>query len=503
MMLHRSTVQYNSILSLVVGTFLIMLLTASLWASKYTLTQLLMYKTEQLNLFYDQHMHDAHGQMTALKEQLALVEEEQCNSELIELLRQQMYDRDEYYVPMVYIKNQALFCSALGAMPTPENIVKMSTNVAGLGLYTIKYPDGNVKVFVGIDDNDVQVFRRLLLGSRFKTLLKNSWFLSGAVIKVGEHTWFTVGATHERGQMVHVDSDETPLAFTLSSSQQIKNHLWLFYFVLMLAMSSFVAWLIFQARGALTTRYWQHKFTKALNNEEFKLEFQPVFNTRTSEVAGAETFLRWQHKGHQVPTVDFIDKLEHSPAMVAVTLWVIESALRELKSLLVSGKLRWCSINISAQDIESGSVLSMLDKWQQQGYPLASINFELTERLPISDWPQAQEFVAACQHYGCGVKLDDVGTGYGSHLYLQQLPFNAFKIDRAFVSLLGLAESKLSLVTTYVDIAKEMQADVIAEGVETQEQAEILQELGIYLHQGWYYARSMDADELRRFILTR
>ncbi|WP_168195200.1 EAL domain-containing protein [Shewanella sp. SNU WT4] len=467
------------------------------------MTQLLLNKAEQLDLFYEQYMQKAYIQIKTLADELTTVNTEYCSSELVDFLKEKVFERDEYYIPVVYIKSRQQYCSALGVVSKPENVSEVASYVKGVTLYQLKDLHNRTTLYVGVDGKGISVLRRLTLSSRFRSLLDSSWHLSSTVVSVGYNRWFSLGQTRDVGQTVNVDNDTTPLSFTLSSSRLVQNYLWLFYFILLLGISSFLAWVGFQTRDKFISAYWQYRFSKALKNEEFKLEYQPVIDSRTSEVVGVEAFLRWHHHGREIPTIEFIHHLEKSPTMIPVTLWVLERMFIELKSLLVSRQLPWCSINISVKDIESGLVLNLLEKWHHQDYPLESIAFELTERLPITDWPQTQAFVAACQFYGCKVKLDDVGTGYGSHLYLQKLPLNTIKIDQAFVRLLGTADSKESLVATYVDIARDMNAGVIAEGVETAEQVRILQSLGIYVHQGWYYARSMSADELRSFILTR
>ncbi|MGL4474925.1 MAG: EAL domain-containing protein [Shewanella sp.] len=467
------------------------------------MTQLLLNKAEQLDLFYQQYMQTAYIQVKTLADELAIVDTEYCSSELVDFLKLKMFERDEYYIPVVYIKSRQQYCSALGVVSKPENVSEVASYVKGVSLYQLKDLHNRSTLYVGVDGKGISVLRRLTLSSRFRSLLDSSWHLSSTVVSVGYNSWFSLGQTRDVGQTVNVDNDNTPLSYSLSSSKLVSNGLWLFYFILLLGISSLFAWVGFQTRDKFISTYWQYRFSKALKYEEFKLEYQPVIDSRTSEIMGVEAFLRWHHHGREIPTIEFIHHLEKSPAMVQVTLWVLGCVLIELKSLLVSGQLPWCSVNISVKDIESGLVLNLLEKWHHQDYPLESIAFELTERLPITDWPQTQAFVAACQFYGCKVKLDDVGTGYGSHLYLQKLSLNTIKIDQAFVRLLGTADSKESLVATYVDIARDMNAGVIAEGVETEEQVRILQSLGIYVHQGWYYARSMSADELKSFILTR
>ena len=187
--------------------------------------------------------------------------------------------------------------------------------------------------------------------------------------------------------------------------------------------------------------------------------------------------------------------------MPQLTKWMIRTALSELKSLLRSNQIARCSINVSANQIEQQGLLPYLQLLASKGYPVDQLCFELTERQPIQCWQDVREFIAGCKQLGCCIKLDDVGVGYGGGLLIQQLAFDGLKINKAFTKLVLSEHSQPFLLRSYINIAKEMNISLIAEGVETQEQAEYLKELGIHLHQGWLYSKALPATELRQYLL--
>ncbi|MBV7317556.1 EAL domain-containing protein [Shewanella sp. NIFS-20-20] len=493
--------QQSLLISCAFGLLLVCMLTLSLWMSKYTLTWLLTAKGERLESFHNEQLQQANTQMNGVAKMLAQETSLRCDAALIALLQQQIFEHNEPYVPIVFLNAEQQFCSGLGVMPAPKSHQEMASNITGLGLFKLKDSKDRVTVYAGVNRDGFRVFRRLYLRTEVDTWLKRIWYLSGLVVKVNGYPWFSLDNSDDIGVMVTNKAQSSSLTFELNASQAAKNNLWFMYFVLLVGVGGILGWLAFHARGYVISKYWYRRFTHGLKNEAFYLEYQPVINSLTDEVVGAEAFIRWRVNGQLLPTLAYIGQLEQNPAMGLVTQWVIENAFTELKSLLVAEQLGWLSINISAQDIDSGVVISLLEKWQKQDFPLNKVFFELTERQPIADWSKARAFIDACHHYGCGVKLDDAGAGFGGHLYLQKLTFDTIKIDGVFVGLLGTPASKLSLLTTYVEIAKEIGANVIAEGVETAEQARLLQQLGIDWHQGWLYAKAMDASDFRRFML--
>jgi diguanylate cyclase (GGDEF)-like protein/PAS domain S-box-containing protein len=238
---------------------------------------------------------------------------------------------------------------------------------------------------------------------------------------------------------------------------------------------------------------------EALGRNEFRLHYQPVFSAADGSVQAIEALLRWQHPGRGlVGPAEFVPLAEESGLIVPIGTWVIEQALRDLaRSGARTGAPLGVAVNLSARQLHQGDLAyRVLAAAARAGLDPARLTVEITESVLVDDPESTAAVLDRLRAMGVRVSVDDFGTGYSSLTYLRRLPVDVLKIDRSFVAGLGRGGQDVAIVAAVVDMAKALGLEVVAEGVETAEQLEVLTSLGCDLVQGFHLARPLPLDEL-------
>jgi diguanylate cyclase len=246
---------------------------------------------------------------------------------------------------------------------------------------------------------------------------------------------------------------------------------------------------------------------KALTQNEFKLYYQPKITSADGSLGGAEALVRWQHPelGLLMPN-DFISVAEDSGMIVALGVWILREACRQFHHWQVhighGNALPNVSINLSAMQIRNHNFLDEV-KRALVDYQLETkhIELEITESALIKDSGLASELLFALSKMGIKIALDDFGTGYSSIQHLKAFPIDVLKIDKEFVSAIGRDESHEKLLAAVIRFAQTLDLTVVAEGIETIEQAEFCKDKGCDLLQGYYYSRPIPADQFEAKFL--
>lgn len=241
----------------------------------------------------------------------------------------------------------------------------------------------------------------------------------------------------------------------------------------------------------------------AIERDELFLLYQPKIKMDTQEVVGVEALLRWNHseKGLVSPA-DFIPIAEETQMIVPVGEWVLRESFRQLKK--ISDILKFplkMAINISAYQLVEQNFIESIQKLIAETHvPPGQIELELTETAVMDDLEQVRALLLKLNDIGFVVSIDDFGTGYSMLSYLKQLPVQSLKIDTEFVRDLGENSGSAMIVKAIIDLAKNFELEVIAEGVETQAQADFLVEQGCSLAQGYLYSPPLSPEDLIAFI---
>ena len=239
---------------------------------------------------------------------------------------------------------------------------------------------------------------------------------------------------------------------------------------------------------------------KALALEQFTLHYQPQFNLKTGEITGLETLIRWIHPelGTVAPS-RFIPIAEETGLIGPIGKWVLESACSQVKEWHDSGLNNiQISVNVSIYQFKQTSFVQQVrEVLVSTGLPPHSLNLEITESM-TSDASSCELTLYALRELGINVSIDDFGTGYSSLSYLSKFPITHLKIDQAFVQELSI--SNRAIIKTIISLAKNLSLNVIAEGVETKEQADFLADNDCDEVQGYLYSKPLPANEIELLL---
>lgn len=245
---------------------------------------------------------------------------------------------------------------------------------------------------------------------------------------------------------------------------------------------------------------------RALDEKQFELFFQPQIDLQQGTVSGLEALVRWHHptRGLQSPAV-FVPLAEKSRLIVPLGDWVLRAACEQLKTWRAAGyKPLPLSVNVSVMQFLSGDlpdkVARLLSEYE---LPPSAITLEVTESVFEHESEQLREQLRSLQQLGVGLALDDFGTGYSSLAYLQKYPFDAIKIDRAFVGAMLDDVYSRNIVETIVALAGLLGEKVVAEGIESQEIEQLLVSLGCEYGQGFLYSEPLPEPALRQWLASQ
>ncbi len=237
---------------------------------------------------------------------------------------------------------------------------------------------------------------------------------------------------------------------------------------------------------------------RALRNDQLELYHQPQINLLNKQVDGSEALLRWRHeeRGFIAPDT-FIQLAEDTGIINELTLWVIDKACQQLEELIRRGYNHHnVSVNISGKDIaEINFLTNTREILSRYDIPLNCLTFELTESVMVNDFIHLSQTMKELSELGIQVAIDDYGTGYSSLLYISQLPFNEIKIDKSFVMNLAQSERNLTIVRTTIEMAKNLELKIVAEGIENKEVEAILEEHECRIVQGYYYQKPLPFEQ--------
>jgi sensor c-di-GMP phosphodiesterase-like protein len=234
-----------------------------------------------------------------------------------------------------------------------------------------------------------------------------------------------------------------------------------------------------------------------LKKGELFLLYQPIVDLNSGRWVGAEALLRWQLRdGTTVSPEIFIPMAERRGMSAALTAYVLRTFARDAAALLRAHPDFFISLNFAPADLEDPASVERLSRTvRDMGIRTGNVHVEATERV-FMNAEAAQHNLRDLRRMGFHVAIDDFGTGYSSLSYLTSLEVDSLKIDKAFVSSIGTGSATSHVVFHIIDMARSLRLSMIAEGVETQAQADYLREHGVQYAQGWLYARPLPVAEL-------
>jgi diguanylate cyclase (GGDEF)-like protein len=238
---------------------------------------------------------------------------------------------------------------------------------------------------------------------------------------------------------------------------------------------------------------------RAADAGQLEVHYQPTVRLTDGRTTGFEALVRWRHPERGlIPPGEFIPLAEETGAIASIGSWVLREALRQgaLWSAGTGTPLRM-AVNLSPRQFQDGDVVAEVDEaLAASGFPAEQLTLEVTEGMLVRDVDSVVAQLDLLRARGIRIAIDDFGTGFAGLSYLRHLPADIIKIDRSFISDLPAGRSASTLITSIVELARTLGLDVVAEGVETDEQRRALQELHCAQAQGYFFARPEPADRV-------
>ncbi|MDZ5470280.1 EAL domain-containing protein [Bacillus sp. 31A1R] len=244
---------------------------------------------------------------------------------------------------------------------------------------------------------------------------------------------------------------------------------------------------------------------KALQKNEFYLCYQPLVDLATGKTYGSEALIRWNHpKLGLVSPMEFIPLAEETGLIEEIGSWVLRTACMQNKKWQLMGMHDLSiSVNVSANQFsQPGFLREVVKALDDSGLEPEYLTLELTESIMLRNIDYSISVMKALQELGVKVSIDDFGTGYSSLSYLKNLPINTLKIDRSFINNLRLNTSDIAIVKAIITMGHGLAVKVVAEGVETKEQIELLKELKCHYAQGYYIHKPLSSDDFEKGLLA-
>ncbi len=234
---------------------------------------------------------------------------------------------------------------------------------------------------------------------------------------------------------------------------------------------------------------------RALERDEFRLLYQPKVGIRSGRIVGVEALLRWSNPLlGDVSPVDFIPIAERTGLIIQIGAWALQEACRQLRRWNLDGIAVKVAVNLSPRQFYQKDLLPMIrDCVERSLIDAGSLELEITESALMSREQEVDGLMRDIRALGIELSIDDFGTGYSSLAYLKRFPVQRLKVDRAFIRDLGKDDDSAAIVGSIVNLARGLKLQVVAEGVETVQQLEILRAMDCDEYQGFLFSRPVDA----------
>ena len=235
---------------------------------------------------------------------------------------------------------------------------------------------------------------------------------------------------------------------------------------------------------------------QALKQEDFMLHYQPIISMKTGKITGVEALIRWQHSERGIiPPLEFIPTAEETGLILPMGEWVVSEAAHQLsrwqKTFPFDPPLN-VSVNISSKQLLPDLVKHIKNVLRETSIKPSTLILEITESILMESAEIMAPILIQLKGLGVQLHIDDFGTGYSSLSYLHRFPVDVLKIDRSFVSRIGLNGDNLEIVKAITTLAHSLEMEVVAEGVETEDQIEKLKELKCEFMQGYFYSKPLE-----------
>ena len=241
---------------------------------------------------------------------------------------------------------------------------------------------------------------------------------------------------------------------------------------------------------------------RALERNELLLHYQPQVNLLSGEMIGTEALIRWQSPERgMIPPLQFIPLAEETGLIIPIGAWVLRTACQQAKTWHDQGNNLVMAVNISARQFQHPGFIDLVEEiLAETGLPAQYLELEITESVAMHDAERTTAILHALRAVGIQLSIDDFGTGFSSLAYLRRFPLSKLKVDQSFVRNISVSEHDATIAHTVILLGHSLKLTVIAEGVETKEQLDVLRRLGCEEMQGYYFSRPVPAADLSALL---
>ena len=242
----------------------------------------------------------------------------------------------------------------------------------------------------------------------------------------------------------------------------------------------------------------EKRLKDALKHKQFRLHYQPIVELASGQISGCEALIRWkQEDGELLLPAHFIPQAEKSDFIVSLGYWIAEEACRFQSRLLNDFEYDiQVAINLSGKQFDDQFLVpSLADIMDNAGASREKMKFEITESLLMDNPELASQSLHQLKDTGAKLAIDDFGTGYSSFSYLHRFPFDTLKIDRVFINAMARSEKSNQIVRSLVNLSHDLGMDVVAEGIESKDQADLMSKYNTRYGQGYYFSKPVTETE--------
>ena len=252
----------------------------------------------------------------------------------------------------------------------------------------------------------------------------------------------------------------------------------------------------------------ENDLSNAIDRNELSMNYQPLVDIQDGSLWGFEALLRWHHSElGQIPPNKFIPIAEESGLIIPMTKWILEETCKQLarwQRISTERASLIMSVNISGKHLGNDDLIDDVENaLAVSGIHPSTLKLEITESAAMENAEHTISVLNRLKAIGVQLSIDDFGTGYSSLSYLHRLPFDTLKIDRSFVYSVGESGENSEILQTIISLAKNLKKKVIAEGIETESQLSLLQNLGCEYGQGYLLSRPQNKDAAERALYER
>ena len=244
---------------------------------------------------------------------------------------------------------------------------------------------------------------------------------------------------------------------------------------------------------------------QALLEGSFEVHYQPIVDIESGELSSMEALVRWPHPTEgMISPAEFIPIAEETGLILPLGEWVLRSVCQQIKKWNSSGHTDFrVAVNLSARQFENNIPTLVEEIMTETGVSPESLTLEITEGIAMKNVDQNIKMLEELRTLGLNISIDDFGTGYSSLAYLKRFPLNTLKIDRSFIKDITNNTDDREITRAIISMGQNLNLKVLAEGVETQRQLDILRDSGCDYIQGYFYSRALPAIEILPFLQNR